>query len=95
MRDFQSFLKKSTRVTEKQLSFFSFWISSYHAFGKNHAVKNIRSVNAFLLELSQKYEAWQVTQAAEALQLYSCYKEKKNPHKIAPFTEGTGVQYSE
>jgi integron integrase len=82
-------------VTEKQVPFFLFWISSYHKFCKNHVLEDCDSKSAFLKELSKKYEEWQVTQAAEALQLYFYYKEKKSLRKTTLGTKDDGIQYSE
>lgn len=95
MSDFRSFLKNCRRVTEKQLPFFLFWISSYHSFCRNREVKNNESMDSFLQELSKKYTAWQVTQAAEALQLYFFYMEKKKTRIIAPGAKDDGIRNSE
>ncbi len=90
MEEFKTFLLGRGLVPAKKVPYFVAWVSKYAAFHKLPADMNLaidnESVAAFLDNMTKDYEAWQVSQADEALRLFIFCKQKH----ISPFKPQIG-----
>ncbi|MBN1625811.1 MAG: phage integrase N-terminal SAM-like domain-containing protein [Deltaproteobacteria bacterium] len=80
MEQFKAYLTSSKLTDEKKAGYYLSWVTRLYNFYKKKTKDPITSeeVAHYLQSLSKNREDWQIRQAAEAIQLYLLYKERKN-----------------
>lgn len=75
MIQFKKYLFDKKIIPENQIIYYVSWVSKaiYHIDKEHDSIFNPDEINIALHRLSQKYEAWQVKQASEAIRVYNYY----------------------
>ncbi len=66
----EDFLINKSKVKEQHVFYYLKWISEYQSFKLHNSDSDL---NDFLLNLSKRFESWQVNQAQKAVNLYKYY----------------------
>ncbi len=80
MEKFVNYLNAKKIVHGNKVQFYKMWVSKFIKFLNMKPLEQTSDdeIRAFISKLSKKYQQWQVDQAAEAIQIYLHYKNKKN-----------------
>ena len=84
MDDFKTYLSTKRMIPSHHVDFYVMWVSQFFKFlNKGPAAKiTEQEIEAYLKQLSKKYEDWQVKQAKEAIDIYFFYYSRKSDKTI-------------
>ena len=82
--NFQDYLKEKKFVLEKQIPFYTRWVSIFLNSCGDVSGQSITDehVESFIKDFSRRHEEWQVKQAREAIGLFRFYQGRKSENSV-------------